>query len=231
MSNCSGFGTWRRHLAPSEGDYAQRIDMRGVSAVLERVDIPGLLERGCVNVIGIEPVQEKLGARWPRMQDHVHERVQKYIARRLASSEYYANCISDVQYHYFHAGRRCAIRFAIAQFPHSRRNPHNACRPLRGRAGQNRIRRRRGGKLSRYPFRRCVGAGECGFVECIQGGGHARRRRRAVPATAHAHDSSRREGIASAIQFSPRLGFAPRSHFIVRIANDRRARPEPEQGR
>ena len=85
------------NVAPSEGDCDQRIDMRGASAVLERVDIPGLLERGCVNVIGIEPVQEKLGARWTRMQDHVHERVQKYIARRLASSEYYAR-ISDVQY-------------------------------------------------------------------------------------------------------------------------------------
>ncbi|HSZ73341.1 MAG TPA: hypothetical protein VK779_00865 [Rhizomicrobium sp.] len=84
-------------IAPSEGDSVLRIDMRGFSAVLERVDVPGLLERGCVNVIGIEPVQDKLGARWPRMQAHIHERVQKYIARRLTSSEYYAP-ISDVQY-------------------------------------------------------------------------------------------------------------------------------------
>ncbi|HEY5238602.1 MAG TPA: hypothetical protein VIJ62_09500 [Rhizomicrobium sp.] len=76
---------------------ANRIDVSGLSAVLDRIANPELLARGCVNVVGIEPVQEKLGPRWDRMKEHIYERVEKYIARHLTASEYHCR-VSDAQY-------------------------------------------------------------------------------------------------------------------------------------
>lgn len=81
--------------APMAG--ANQIDISGLSAVLDRIASPELLARGCVNVIGIEPVQEKLGPRWARMQEHIHDRVEKYIVRHLSASEYHCK-VSDAQY-------------------------------------------------------------------------------------------------------------------------------------
>src|ERR1700690_823304 len=84
-------------LSPPANAGGNRIDISGFSAVLDRIASPEILARGCVNVIGIEPVQEKLGPRWARMQEHVHDRVEKYIARQLTASEYQFR-VSEAQY-------------------------------------------------------------------------------------------------------------------------------------
>lgn len=84
-------------FSPPANAGGNRIDISGLSAVLDRIASPDLLARGCVNVIGIEPVQEKLGPRWARMQEHIHDRVEKYIARQLTASEYQFR-VSETQY-------------------------------------------------------------------------------------------------------------------------------------
>jgi hypothetical protein len=58
---------------------------------------PALLERGCVNVIGLEAIKENAGARWPRICSTVYGRLEALLRQRLGPSDFFAR-IDDATY-------------------------------------------------------------------------------------------------------------------------------------
>ncbi len=58
---------------------------------------PAFLERGCVNVIGLETIKEQSGARWPRVCDNVYERLETLLRQRLGPTDVFAR-LNDSSY-------------------------------------------------------------------------------------------------------------------------------------
>lgn len=68
----------------------------------ERPDIkaaasPALLERGCVNVIGLEALREKAGTRWPKIRDGIYARLETILRQRLGPADFFVP-LDDIAY-------------------------------------------------------------------------------------------------------------------------------------
>lgn len=68
-------------MQPCDDVYAvQKVAAADASAVLDSVAASGLVERGCVVMIGVEAIRDRAGERWDRKR----EDVWAYVARKLA---------------------------------------------------------------------------------------------------------------------------------------------------
>jgi hypothetical protein len=68
----------------------------------ERPDIkaaasPALLQRGCVNVIGLEALRDKAGVRWPKIRDGVYARLEALLRQRLGPADFFVP-LDEVSY-------------------------------------------------------------------------------------------------------------------------------------
>ena len=66
-----------RSFAP---DQERMVDLR---AALERLALTGVVDRGCVTVIGLDAVRDRLGERWEARRERIWEGVNAHLARRL----------------------------------------------------------------------------------------------------------------------------------------------------
>jgi len=60
----------------------ERPDLKAAAA-------PTLLERGCVHVIGLEPLRHRAGARWEKIREGVHCRLEIILRKRLGPSDFF----------------------------------------------------------------------------------------------------------------------------------------------
>src|SRR5450432_3168916 len=58
---------------------------------------PALLERGCVHVIGLEPLRDRAGPRWEKMRGSVYARLETILRQRLGPSDFFLP-LDDVAY-------------------------------------------------------------------------------------------------------------------------------------
>jgi hypothetical protein len=71
-------------------------------SVFERPDLkaaaaPAFLERGCVHVIGLEPVRDRAGARWGKIREGVYSRLETILRKRLGPSDFFV-ALDEVSY-------------------------------------------------------------------------------------------------------------------------------------
>ncbi len=74
-----------------------RLDRVGFHALVEQLAKARKIEEGCVTVIGLDAVRERLGARWERRSAQVWEAVDRLLERRLPPHALHAR-IDDVSY-------------------------------------------------------------------------------------------------------------------------------------
>jgi hypothetical protein len=58
---------------------------------------PALLQRGCVHVIGLEPLRDRAGPRWEKMRDAVCARLEMILRQRLGPTDFFLP-LDDVTY-------------------------------------------------------------------------------------------------------------------------------------
>ncbi|HEX3486930.1 MAG TPA: hypothetical protein VHT51_17890 [Micropepsaceae bacterium] len=58
---------------------------------------PALLQRGCVNVIGLDALRATAGTRWPRIRDWVHARLEAILRQSLGPADFFVP-LDDVAY-------------------------------------------------------------------------------------------------------------------------------------
>lgn len=51
---------------------------------------PAFLNRGCVNVIGLDAIKDQAGSRWPRVQSNVYDRLETLLRQRLGPTDFFA---------------------------------------------------------------------------------------------------------------------------------------------
>jgi len=61
-----------------------------VQPELRAAAAPALLSRGCVNVIGLEPIKAQAGPRWNKIKDGVHTRLETILRQNLSSTDFFA---------------------------------------------------------------------------------------------------------------------------------------------
>ena len=64
---------------------------------IQAVSSPALLERGCVHVIGLEPLRDRAGPRWEKMRGSVCARLEMILRQRLGPSDFFLP-LDDVAY-------------------------------------------------------------------------------------------------------------------------------------
>src|SRR5438067_12280542 len=69
----------------SEGSRVTRLLSPGIDAALEQFASPEVLAAGKVNLISMDAVAARFGARWPMRRDQVHEHVQGVLDRNLGA--------------------------------------------------------------------------------------------------------------------------------------------------
>ena len=69
----------------NEGSHVTRLLSPGVEAALEQFASPEVLTAGKVNLISMDAVAERFGARWPMRRDQVHEHVEGVLDRSLGT--------------------------------------------------------------------------------------------------------------------------------------------------
>jgi hypothetical protein len=74
-----------------------RMASTGLTESLERFDDPSLLDEGKVNVISLDAIVERLGARWPQRRDQVYDHAEKTLEKHLGLHGYFAR-ISEADY-------------------------------------------------------------------------------------------------------------------------------------
>lgn len=62
----------------------RRFDAADASVILERLSGSGLVARGAVNLISVEAIRERSGARWPRRRDDVWAYVERKLDEHLS---------------------------------------------------------------------------------------------------------------------------------------------------
>jgi hypothetical protein len=96
------------HAAPSEELPAspcdepppsgvKRMMSVGLSASLEQFDDAALLSEGKVNLIALDVVVERFGARWPQRRDQVYDHVERVLRKDLGRSGYFIR-VSDTDF-------------------------------------------------------------------------------------------------------------------------------------
>ncbi len=78
-------------------DAPTTISIRDLDSPLDQIASPQLLAQGCVNILSIAPVRDKIGARWERTRNNIYERVEKQIGRQLGACDYQCR-ISETDY-------------------------------------------------------------------------------------------------------------------------------------
>jgi hypothetical protein len=76
-----------RSFAPDEPRPASRLDH---CAALDRGALAGLVESGCVTVIGLDAVRERLGPRWEQRRGRFWQAVEHHLSRRLRPRDFFA---------------------------------------------------------------------------------------------------------------------------------------------
>ena len=95
---------------------AARMVSAGLEASLEQFNDPQLLAAGKVNVISVEAVQQRLGARWAFKRDQVYAFTDRVLERGLASEGVYLR-VSDTDFFIVHpdlsrlAGQVACLRY------------------------------------------------------------------------------------------------------------------------
>ncbi len=75
-------------MQPSDDVYAvQKVAAADASAVLESVAASGLVERGCVVMIGVEAIRDRAGERWDRKREDVWAYVTRKLAEHLPAQD------------------------------------------------------------------------------------------------------------------------------------------------
>lgn len=74
-----------------------RLASVGLAASLERFNDPSLLQEGKVNVVSVDAVLERLGARWPQRRDQVYDHVERTLEKHLGLRGYFAR-VSETDY-------------------------------------------------------------------------------------------------------------------------------------
>ena len=62
------------------------ITLNDFDSLLDQVAHPQLLEEGCVNIVSIAPVRDKLGERWGRSRDNIYRHIEKQLGRQKADN-------------------------------------------------------------------------------------------------------------------------------------------------
>lgn len=85
-----------RRTAPDEGlsPHVTRLLSPGIEAALEQFASPEVLRAGKVNLIAMDAVAERFGARWSMRREQVHDHVQGVLDRHLGAQGYHLR-ISD----------------------------------------------------------------------------------------------------------------------------------------
>lgn len=88
--------TAARRTAPDEGlsPHVTRLLSPGIEAALEQFASPEVLRAGKVNLIAMDAVAERFGARWSMRREQVHDHVQGVLDRHLGAQGYHLR-ISD----------------------------------------------------------------------------------------------------------------------------------------
>ncbi|MBS0296794.1 MAG: hypothetical protein JSR45_10810 [Proteobacteria bacterium] len=88
------------HAAPlsprKDGSLSRLIDADARSA-LRALEDSSLVDEGRVNLLGLDAIVRRLGARWPMRREQVHEHVVKVLERRLEAEDYSVR-VSDNDY-------------------------------------------------------------------------------------------------------------------------------------
>jgi hypothetical protein len=88
------------HAAPlhsrKDGSLSRLIDADARSA-LRALEDSSLVDEGRVNLLGLDAIVRRLGARWPMRREQVHEHVVKVLERRLEAEDYFVR-VSDNDY-------------------------------------------------------------------------------------------------------------------------------------
>ena len=58
---------------------------------------PALLERGCVNVIGLDEIRAKAGSHWEKLREPIWARLETLLRERLGPNDYYGR-LNDVSF-------------------------------------------------------------------------------------------------------------------------------------
>jgi hypothetical protein len=73
------------------------IIIRNLDSLLDQIAHPQLLDQGCVNIVSIAPVRDKLAERWERSRDNIYEHIEKQVSRQLGAADYQCR-ISETDY-------------------------------------------------------------------------------------------------------------------------------------
>lgn len=88
-------------LAQAQLSGATRLVTDDAAAAIERFSDPALLASGKVNIISLEAVQQKFGARWPTRKDQVFDFAQRVLERGLGARGVSVR-VSDMDYFVIH---------------------------------------------------------------------------------------------------------------------------------
>jgi len=88
------WGAPPRQAIQNPGPPVTRLLSAGIEAAIEPFASPGALAAGKVNLIAMDAVVARFGARWPMRREHVHEHVDGVLDRHLGARGYYLR-ISD----------------------------------------------------------------------------------------------------------------------------------------
>jgi hypothetical protein len=64
---------------------------------IQAASSPALLQRGCVHVIGLEPLRDRAGPRWQKMRSAVYARLEMILQQRLGPTDFFLP-LDDVTY-------------------------------------------------------------------------------------------------------------------------------------
>lgn len=70
-------------------EVAPRLAYSGADEVLERFNDPALLGAGKVNLISLEAIEKRLGARWPTRQDQVYDFTTRVLERGVGAQGFF----------------------------------------------------------------------------------------------------------------------------------------------
>jgi hypothetical protein len=70
-------------LSTAPAAHIQPVLRPDVAAQLERIGIQDLVQRGSVQLIGLEPIRAQLGERWPKKCEHVWRHFESVLLRQL----------------------------------------------------------------------------------------------------------------------------------------------------
>ncbi len=104
------------HPAPEAVPGAMRLVTAGVEDALERFSDPALLAAGKVNVISLEAVEARFGARWAMRQDQVYDFATRVLERGVGDNGFFVR-VSPTDFFIVHpdlgrlAGQAACLRY------------------------------------------------------------------------------------------------------------------------